>query len=445
MSGKGSINVASRQLRTLHPSSRVLLVGFLVPLALDVKKLGGAGDSTLQLLLVGVSLLCGALYVMPARPALDHRPRRRSTLARVTMGWWVYIALSPIPILVWAVNFEHYLKVLLPFVLFGFGLTVMVAVERRRIDPAVLLDILLWAALLSTVWRAVYAIVIGGLSIDSMRYQILSPGTPFLLGYGLAGLYLRRRRKLAAGALFAALVVSMLSVTRSNLIVGLFVVGGLLVTAARRHSDLRAVRSGVKILLTVTIALAVSLQIATLARPNLVDAWSGRFSQNTTDTGLDFTLATRLAEYSGQLTSLTQNTFTLLIGNGIGAEYTWSSRILQDLPFRIDDPTRWDAGHSTWVYPFFASGVLMGAIVPLLLLVALVRGFSSASARKRGSGSSGAVIAFSILMAYLGGSFTANILLERHSGVILGVVVGAVLIYAGRVPRRDAPAGPRHR
>jgi hypothetical protein len=42
----------------------VLLVGFLLPLALDVKKVGEEGGSALQALLVAISLLCGAVYFM---------------------------------------------------------------------------------------------------------------------------------------------------------------------------------------------------------------------------------------------------------------------------------------------------------------------------------------------------------------------------------------------
>jgi hypothetical protein len=415
----------------------VLLVGFLIPLAMDVKKIGDGGNSALQILLVGASLLCGALYVLLERLSWN-RCWHRSSLGAVTITWWAYIAVSPLPVLLWEVQFEHYLKVLLPFVLFGVGLTVMTAVERRRIDPAVLLEILVWGALLSTVWRPIYAIAIGGVSIDTIRWQILGPGVPFLVGYGAAGLYLRRRRKLAAAVLFAALICVLLSVTRSYLIAGLLAIGGLFVTDVRQRSSMRAVRSAVKLLAILTLVGGVSVALTTFARPDFIENWIERLFHHTADSGVDITLVTRLAEYRGQFDALTQNALTILMGNGIGADYILNSRVLDALPFDIDESVGWFAGHSTWVYPFFASGVIMGVIVPLVLLAALIRGLSAASARRSGGGTDDAVLAFVIYLAYLGQSFTANIFHERYSALILGIVSGAIFIYAGRVRAKSA-------
>lgn len=418
-------------LRKASLNRRALLVGFLMPLALDVKKIGDDSGVALQALLVGTTLLCGALYI--ALEWLSPSCRTYKSLLRpITMAWWAYIALSPLPVLLWSVDINHYLNVLLPFVLFGVGLTIMTAIERRNIDPKVVFEVLVWGALLSTVWRAVYAVAISGLSIDTIRWQVASPAGPFLIGYGAAGLYFRKRRTLAAVALLAGAISILISVTRTSLIILILVVGGLLLIDARRRSLVRSARSSMKFLLLLATVGTVAVAVAVYARPDVLGDWTGRLTQNRTDTGMDFTLITRLAEYRGQLDALTRNAFTLLVGNGIGADYLWDSHLLAALPFQVDESARWFAGHSTWVFPFFSSGIILGAIVPIVFVSVLVRGYSASTASRSSLGDDAAT-AFVIYLAYFGASFTANLLHERYGALILGVVSGAILIYAAKL------------
>lgn len=410
---------------------RALLVGFLLPLALDVKKFGDDSGSVWQILLLAVTLFCSALYLM-LEWLLPSRCTYQSSLRTTTMAWWVYIALSPLPVLLWSVEIDHYLKVLLPFVLFGVGLTTMNAIERRNIDPEVVLDILVWGALFSTVWRVLYAVVISELSIETMRWQILSPAIPFLIGYGAAGLYIRKRRVMAIMALSVGLVCVVLSVTRAYLITGLLVVIGLLLIEARRSSLLRVTRIGLKVFVLLTSVGVVVVALTVFARPDVLSAWIGRLTHHATGTGVDITLAIRLAEYRGQLSALMRDAYTLFVGNGIGADYLWDTRLLATLPFQIDESVRWFAGHSTWIFPFFSSGIMVGAIVPIVFLLVLVRGYL-ASATNRGSLANDAVMVFVIYLAYIGQSFTANLMHERYGALILGVVAGAILIYAAKL------------
>lgn len=411
---------------------RVLLVGFLLPLALDVKKIGEEGDSTLQLLLVAVSLLCGAVYFMAEWLSRDIRSSGSKLKIMVAL-WWTYIALSPLPVLLWGVDPIHYLKILLPFVLFGTGMTIMLAVERRRVDPADLLDVLFWTCLLSTAWRVVYAIAIGGLSIETIRWQVLGPGIPFLIGYGLGGLYLRRRRTLSAIALSIGLAAILLSITRSYIITTSLVLVGLLIVDSQRRSPGRAAWTGARLLVPLTVIAAITVVIMADARPDFLESWVARLFHHRADSGLDITLITRLAEYRGQISAITRSFGTLLLGNGVGADYTWDAGVLRGLSFETGSTTRWFAGHSTWVYPFFASGLLLGAVIPLVLLRGLRRAFVAAAANTSEGGSRDAVLVFVIYLAYIGQSFTANLFHERYTGLILGVLVGASLIYEGRV------------
>lgn len=85
-------------LRKASLNRRALPVGFLMSLALDVKKIGDDSGVALQALLVGTTLFCGALYI--ALEWLSPSCRTYKSLLRpITMAWWVYIALSPLPVL----------------------------------------------------------------------------------------------------------------------------------------------------------------------------------------------------------------------------------------------------------------------------------------------------------------------------------------------------------
>lgn len=416
--------------RRVSLTRRLLLIGFLIPLALDVKKMDEDSGSFLQVFLLATTLFCGALYLLVEWSSTSHRTYK-SSLRPTTMAWWVFIAVSPLPAMLWTVETDHYLKVLLPFLLFGVALTIMNAVERRNVDPKQLLDIIVWGALLSTLWRALYAVVISGLSIETMRWEILSPAIPFLIGYGAAGLYLTKSRTMALLALTAAAVVVAISVTRSYLITALFVFIGIFLIDARRRSLVRAARSSMKISLLLVPAAAATVAAIWYARPDVLGVWIERLTNQTTDTGLDITLVARLAEYRGQLDAMTQNAYTFLLGNGIGADYLLNDALLAALSFQHDDSAQWFAGHSTWIYSFFSSGVIVGAIVPVVLLLVLIRGYFTSISRQ--AFADNACTTFLIYLAYIGQSFTSNVMNERYGALILGVVSGAIFIYAAKL------------
>ena len=415
---------------------RIFLYGFLLPLALDVKKFVDQIDSTFQVILVVVSLISAGFYFTLEWFSRDIR-FARSKLRSFTALWWMFIAFSPLPVWLWYVDLVHYLKVLLPFVLFGVGLVVMIGVERRRVDPMFLIDLLLWASLLSTFWRIVYAIYIGGLSIETIRWQILSPSTPFLIGYGIGGLYLRRRFKLSAFALLVGLCSALLSITRTYILILFAVLLGLCVIEMRKRSLKGVIKTSIRVGVGIVIIGFVGGAITQHVRPEFFEIWVQRIFKHQVAGLLDITLVTRIAEYSGQFQALKKNAWTLLIGNGIGSDYTWDAKILSLLPFSAAHTTRWFAGHSTWIYPFFANGIIFGTIVPVLMIGVLLSGFKAASTPEKNCGKINAILPFLILLAYFGNSFTANLFHERYTGIILSVVSSSVIILRGNLRQRS--------
>jgi hypothetical protein len=410
-----------------------MLWGFVLPLAFDFRKFEEEEGVGAQIALLGLALTFGATYILLEE--LSPRLVRRSALRRITTIWWLYILLSPLPVLVWNVNIEHYLKILLPFGLFGIALSVVCSMERRNVDPAVVLDMLLWAGVLGALWRVAYGISAAGLSLDAIRWEILGPSVPLLIGFGAAGLYLKERIVVSSATLLLGLSIATLSVTRSYLSSLLIVVGGLLVIEMRRKTLVNATRLGIKVALSAAVVILIAGALAHLFRPDIVSAWTSRLTEHSTEGGLDLTLVTRFGEIKGQLTALTESIGTLLIGKGVGSEYQLDQAVLEILPFLVEDDSKWFAGHSTWVYPFFASGLILGCILPLILMLGLKNGYITATKRSHHKASTGAIMAFIIFCAYLGQSFTSNLLNERYGALILGLVTGCLFLYGGRESR----------
>lgn len=424
---------ASMSLRQPNTFRILLLCGSLLPLGLDVKKFDVNSGDAAQLLMVALSIGFSAAYIVTEQMSRNLNPLP-SKLKIVTFLWWGFIGFSPFPAILWEVNPEHYLKVVLPFILFGVGLNITAAAERRRLDPAILLDVLLCGCLLSTIWRALYAVEISGLSISTIRWQILGPGVPFLIGYGVGGLYLGRHQRLSVFALVIGLTPALISITRSYLISIFFVLGGVVFATSRRLSWASALKLGTrKLSLLFAVVLPMAIVAALALRRELFDVWKTRVFDHHTDFGMDLTLISRLAEYRGQIEALTRDPASLLFGRGIGGTYVWDAEFLQSLPIRSEVQEHWFAGHSTWVYPFFASGVVLGSILPLILIITLVSGYRAASNRLLVEKHPRVVTVFATYLAYLGQSFTSNIFHERYAGLIIGILVGCTIIYVGKI------------
>jgi hypothetical protein len=413
---------------------RVLLWGIFLPLAFDFKKMGDDSGVILQSVLLGLTVILGALYVSLERLS----PKiltYRSTLRRVALILWLYIIFSIVPVLLWSVNIEHYLKVLLPYILFGVGLSVMCSIERRNIDPMVVITMLVWAGLIGSLWRVVYAVFIMDLPLDGIRWHILSPSLPLLIGFGVSGVYLKKQTTLSLIVLIIAINIVVLSVTRSYLVSLLFVAIGILAIEYKRRSLVYVIRIVLKLWLYAVIIFGVGIATVSLYQADNIVMWLDRITKHSTESGIDITLITRLAEYKGQMIAVTGNIVTSLFGMGIGADYQWDKSTLESLSFVVVHDSAWFGGHSTWVYPFFSSGLILGAVLPLILITALLVGYKAIPREQINKVSSGLTITFIIMTAYLGQSFTSNLFNSRYGSLLLGVIVGCLFIYSRRVTR----------
>ena len=310
----------------------------------------------------------------------------------------------------------------------------MCSLERRMIEPKVVFNMLLWAGLLGAVWRVIYAIGVTGLKIETIRWQILHPSIPFLLGFGVAGYYLKQHIALSSIALLMGLSIAVLSVTRSYIITLFFIFIGIFALEIRKYSLLSVIQhilSG-RVIFNTFFILTIAVLGMIYFRPDIVSVWIIRFTEHSALNGIDLTMVTRIAEFKGQLNLLTRNYLTLLIGNGIGNNYQLDFSTLTQLPFKLDQDISWFSGHSTWIYTFFSSGLLLGAIFPFVLIISAKNGYNAAIKPFRTIHSTCNITAFIVFMSYFGQSFTANLLHERYGALILGIVIGTMFIYNKR-------------
>ncbi len=411
----------------------ILVYGALLPLSLDVKKMGDDTGSAFQLLLVGLTFAAGLLYFLHSQ-FTNHYLVRRTKLLNITALWILYLFFSIIPALAWQIEPELYLKVLLPYALFGLGLLIVVTVDQTDFDHFLLLDILLYGALIATFWRLFYAMSTGGVNFESVRWQILSPGTPFLIGYGAAGLYLRRRIKLAVVALMIGIAVVLVAVTRSYIISMFFVTAGVFIIETRRSQSARALTMTLKYLALLAIVSIISITLAKIFSPEIITRWEDRIFSQKLDTGQDITLMLRVAEYRDQLDSLTASPAKALLGNGKGSAYGLDQGDNDALSQFIASEETTFGGHSSWLYPLYSSGFIMGTTVPLILLYTLFVGLKRVNRKDPSATDKAAVFAFLIYLSYFGQTLTSNVFTERYTGLIIALVAGLLYLSPKNVP-----------
>ncbi len=346
---------------------------FICPLAMDYKAVSDTSSHLAQILLAVPTLFAGAMLWLIAPRFLEHSRLR----AFVSFTLVLAVPASVITQLVQGNDFDKYLRVLLPFVLFQLGFIVACRPwQEARIEQFE--KAIFWANVISLAFTFVYGLATGGSSLDDVRYRIVSVTFLGLQGVLLHEFVIAKRFTLLTLAIFlATIVVELLSVTRS-LLVGtllLFILAIWMSAPSMRY----LVRALLRALLA-SIVLGVMAIGAASFFPNVVEHWTQRlfFAEENTATGKDPTTVTRLAEMKYQYDTVTSSPVSMLLGEGYGHDYRYSPAYLPDLQGQMTEDDfyaqhDWSAGHNFWVYQFYAGGLLFGIAMPLAVLYALLR------------------------------------------------------------------------
>jgi len=419
--------------RNLAPVSRWPSIGaqlFIWSFAFDFK--GEAGGSIIQAGFFSISCIGFLLVVMVGRSSVGKCYKLSPSLV-FWCGLLLLIGISSS--VFYSVPVEQLGRVLAQFVLFFFG----IVIARCEISRGVAVTTLLWAAayasLASLFFRAAYAILVLGISITEVRFHILSPGLPFLVGLGFYQVFLTDRvciRSWAILLLTTAIVV--ISVTRTYIITYSFFL--LLVAVCYiRFPSVFKLSLFLKRLLVFSCIGVSAILAAVIARPNVKEIWATRLFAHNMDGRLsgDLTWITRQAEWSGMRQAMAEVPLSYVFGKGLGAGYIWSGEELDELnatgmKFLEFSNEVWFTGHSMWKYAFFSTGSVGVFLYIILFLWPSYTFFIRLGVAEKGMTDylSGGLLALFCLLSFLSQSYISNPIGERFACCLLGVLVSCV-------------------
>jgi hypothetical protein len=114
------------------------------------------------------------------------------------------------------VPIERTIRVSGQYVLALLSMIVCYLEIARGVPKRVFVQALIVPCMASLLFRALYAVIVLGVSLTEVRFQIISPGIPFLIAYAVSGLVLDSTiRTSALLAFIASTVVVLLSITRT--------------------------------------------------------------------------------------------------------------------------------------------------------------------------------------------------------------------------------------
>lgn len=411
---------------------RVSLYLLLGGLALDFRGSGDQGPSIVQYLFLVVSFAGGTGVIVSGlalgRGRIVTGSRFGSTVLVIALG---FCAWAPVALVVSSdTAHDDFLSVFLPYLLYAQSLLATLLALQLGFDQRRVIRILIVVAAISCAWRLLYAVTLGGVELTSARWQILSPALPLILGASVAALTSRVHRRLAIIGMAYFFAIVLLSITRGYLVGLFFVLLAAAVTARSRGAN-RFAGMGYGRIAVLLISIGTSLAALMLVLPPEVsERWVGRLGGEKSTSGEEITLLYRLAQFKGQYDGLMRSEATLLAGRGFGAGFIFDEVLLSSLSFVAPDDVieRTNGSDSTWGYPIFAHGIVLGPLFLGAFLMSVIR----AVRYRRGSTLHGPAayphdfVCYS-LAALLGISLTGNIFGERLGGVMIGALVALLL------------------
>jgi len=399
----------------------------MIPFALDFK---GAenGGSVIQFVYLSIVLSSSLLLIFSLK---NYQPVAKipNQVKWLFYVWCLYLLSTLLTTLINGVPLGNYVRVVMPFFLCGISMLIPILLFSRGVDLSFLFPLTLFCVLLSVIWTPVYALLILGIPLSVMRYQILSPVLPVLFGYGLCLFVLKPG---VSAKLFWVLGLSFilvaLSMTRSGFVIYIFTVVVLYIFLPSNYR--RVFKKKAVVFIGPLLALLLFLfPVVEFLRPGFINIWIERFVGGVNTLGFDVTTITRLSEYSGQMNQLFSGFKTTFFGVGLGSEYHWDSKYFYMLSQVIlvdalEDHAPWVAGHSLWVYSLYSGGLLFGFLVPYCIIKSLLsfNKLVKDTILSYDRQSSVHIMFFCMLVvSIVGASFFANPLGVRLVGVVFGL------------------------
>lgn len=419
---------------------------------------GGAGIDQLLFLLLCVSSTAGIV-------ALGWRSLLTRPGARLILFWGAFIFYLLANSVVQGVSFGRSLRVILPFGFCLFGMINAHIAGCMGVRPSQILRPVFVAACINVPWRLFQGLYIQKLDIETVRFQIQSPGSNWLATFIPCALLLRGKFHwsllVACAVLFSGIFIT---VTRSMLfpIFASFLAAGIcfLLGVRWRIYPLSALWVRLMPVAVAAVFMLLVAGFAALALPATTERWTERLFHNADSINLtaDISYLTRRAEADGILKDLKSDPVHFINGRGIGASYNWDLAYMPEINLVIPSEGEplgtdmWFAGHSTWTYALFSGGVI-GVVVMVAFFISVMA--SSLIAARLNATEPGpdqwlAFLPFIVIFSLMSETLTSNPLHERLAGMIIGMMAGLsqssfvraswIHMFPGRPLPRSAPS-----
>lgn len=410
---------------------KLLFVIFVLSFAFDFK--GKVGGSSFQYVMAGTNAVCFLGLLIKYRFSFPYSGLR----GFVFLSWVLFIIFGSVVSFDNHVLIGHYSRTVYPFILFAEGLMVAYWAGQDKEYVNLLTESMFWTALIASVFTVWWGFHATELSIERIRYQILSPLLPFLMAVGLYDLFISRsNRVLAVLALVFCGALILISVTRGMFLVLLMLIVGLFVSwfLAGIRNKLVFSKRKVRTLFWTSLFAGSVIVVSVIAVPDLWGRWVYRLFGNYHLVSL----WTRVAAVAGQSHEVMADIPSMLLGKGFGHSYHYASEYAPVIGPYWDNANltvpMWYPGEFMWITPFFYGGIFVGSLVFGVFLMSLVRAVLTMTALiKTGLWSGNDVRAIWVgalgFLAFLGNSFTSNPFIFRQSAMFMGLCMGLIFIW----------------
>lgn len=387
---------------------------FCLPFSVDYRSFTGK-MGLFQIALYILSNI-GFLFVMMSACSITLSKKQM----RLAACWGLLIVFTSAVAMLRSVGLENWARTTINYLTFAEAFLVGGYIQCFRKGDRTLFHGLMLCSVISTFWTAFYSLVLMRMPIDEARWTMLSPLAIVLMACCVCMICFRGaiRGWLALLGVIIAAVAFIISLTRATLLV--CAVAAIVSMLVARNRDRALMRRKAKLRLAMLLLAAVG-GIVGLANTGLMGHWGSRLGPLTTGVN-DPTAVTRIAEASGEYEVIKSDLSHVLFGSGLGAPHYWDSTYrIGRQEFQgsggVEFDYVWTApGHIAYIYEFFASGIILGFVLPVTIVACFLQGVRRNSSEYARCGATGAAA----IASY---SFLGHVLGTRAGAMGCGLVM----------------------
>ncbi|MEZ5303403.1 MAG: O-antigen ligase family protein [Verrucomicrobiales bacterium] len=410
---------------------QILLWVFCLSFAFDFR--GDVGGHPAQYLFLLGALMSGFSLIAFGGRTLLAKPG-----IYILLLWWGYLGSTLAVAAINGVEFGRYARCIIAPLLCGLGIAAAHVSACSGLTARQIVTPLAVCGTINCLWRVAHGFLFKGVTIDTVRAEVLSPATAWIAGLlGVTLLFSGRLRLVPVAAAVAMLGSVFLSVTRGAVLpmaMSALACFGCLYLALRwRLMDLQGALRKLMPIGAVAGLVVVLMGVAGAVQPTMFERWVERLFHHadSRNIGEDVSWLSREAEAKAMMDLLDRSPIRWIYGHGIGGSYYWDPSYYPDLylvyPHDFDfTEDFWFPGHSPWTYSLFSGGVLGMLCYAAIFLVPSIMALRSVW---RNAGAPGFDLDLGFLplvglFCILSETATSNPFDERLAGLIVGMMAG---------------------